>query len=220
MTKSPGKKKRISIWMIEDHAAFRTNLTEIVNASGSIRCDRNFSSCEEAIECLEAEKKHPDVVLVDLALPGMNGIEGLSKIKKMDPEIKCIMLTSSERQKHVVDAIRTGADGYLLKSVAFDQIIRGIEDVMQGGASLDPQVASMVLDAFPKKNTAGNEFELTEREIEVLQSLATGKIIKEIADELHLSSNTIKFHIANTYKKLNVQSQAGAVAKGIRRGII
>ncbi len=214
------KPKPVRIWMIEDHAAFRTNLTEIVNASGSIRCERNFSSCEEAIECLQAEKKHPDVVLIDLALPGMNGIEGLSKIKRMNPKIKCIMLTSSERQKHVVDAIRTGADGYLLKSVAFDQIIRGIEDVMQGGASLDPQVASLVLDAFPKKNKAGNEFELTEREIEVLQSLATGKIIKEIADELNLSSNTIKFHIANTYKKLNVQSQAGAVAKGIRRGII
>jgi DNA-binding NarL/FixJ family response regulator len=213
-------KSAIHIWMIEDHAAFRTNLVEIVNASGTIRCERDFSSCEEALECLANEKKHPEVMLIDLALPGMNGIEGLQKIKRIAPKIKCIMLTSSERQKHVVDAIRTGADGYLLKSVAFDQIIRGIEDVMQGGASLDPQVASMVLDAFPKKNTAGNEFELTEREIEVLQSLATGKIIKEIADELHLSSNTIKFHIANTYKKLNVQSQAGAVAKGIRRGII
>lgn len=206
--------------MIEDHAAFRTNLTEIVNASDVIRCERNFSSCEEALECLEFEKVHPEVMLVDLALPGMDGIEGLSKIREIDPNIKCIMLTSSERQKHVVDAIQAGASGYLLKSVAFEQIIRGIEDVMEGGASLDPQVASMVLEAFPKRNLAGNEFDLTEREIEVLQSLATGKIIKEIADELNLSSNTVKFHIANTYKKLNVQSQAGAVAKGIRKGII
>ncbi len=214
------RRNYIKIWIIEDHAAFRTNLSEIVNVSDTIRCERNFSSCEEAIECLETEKKHPQVMLIDLALPGMDGIEGLSKIKAINPDIKCIMLTSSERQKHVVDAIRTGASGYLLKSVAFEQIIRGIEDVMQGGASLDPQIASMVLEAFPKKNKAGNEFDLTEREIEVLQALATGKIIKEIADELHLSSNTVKFHIANTYKKLNVQSQAGAVAKGIRRGII
>ncbi|WP_372795818.1 response regulator [Pontiella sp.] len=220
MTPSSDKKTIIKIWMIEDHAAFRTNLSEIVNTSGHIRCERDFSSCEEALECLEAEKKHPDVMLIDLALPGMNGIEGLNAIRKIDPDIKCIVLTSSERQKHVVDAIREGACGYLLKSVAFDQIIRGIEDVMQGGASLDPQIASLVLDAFPKKNNAGNEFDLTEREIEVLQSLATGKIIKEIADELNLSTNTIKFHIANTYKKLNVQSQAGAVAKGIRKGII
>ncbi|MDF7825503.1 response regulator transcription factor [Pontiellaceae bacterium B12227] len=214
------KQTYITIWMIEDHAAFRTNLTEIVNASDSIRCERNFSSCEEAIECLEAEKQHPEVMLIDLALPGMSGIEGLSKIREIDPKIQCIMLTSSERQKHVVDAIQTGASGYLLKSVAFEQIIRGIEDVAQGGASLDPQIASLVLDAFPKKNTAGSDFDLTDREIEVLQALATGKIIKEIADELNLSSNTIKFHIANTYKKLNVQSQAGAVAKGIRKGII
>lgn len=214
------KRKPIRIWMIEDHAAFRTNLTEIVNASENIRCERNFSSCEEALECLESTKEPPEVMLIDLALPGMNGIEGLSRIKGKNSEIKCIMLTSSERQKHVVDAIRTGASGYLLKSVAFEQIIHGIEDVMKGGATLDPQIASMVLDAFPKKNTAGNEFDLTDREIEVLQALATGKIIKEIADELNLSSNTVKFHIANTYKKLNVQSQAGAVAKGIRKGII
>lgn len=219
---TPGKKNKalIKIWIIEDHAAFRTNLSEIINASDHIRCERDFSSCEEALECLQSKKGHPDVTLIDLALPGMNGIEGLSAIRQLDPEIKCIMLTSSERQKHVVDAIREGASGYLLKSVAFEQIIRGIEDVMQGGASLDPQVATLVLDAFPKKNTAGNEFDLTEREIEVLQALATGKIIKEIADELNLSANTVKFHIANTYKKLNVQSQAGAVAKGIRKGII
>lgn len=220
MTSGTGRKKTVTIWMIEDHAAFRTNLTEIINASGHIRCTKNFSSCEEAIESLASSAKHPHVMLIDLALPGMHGIEGLEKIRSLDPEIKCIMLTSSERQKHVVDAIRAGASGYLLKSVAFEQIIRGIEDVVQGGASLDPQMASLVLDAFPKKNAAGNEFDLTEREIEVLQSLATGKIIKEIADELNLSANTVKFHIANTYKKLNVQSQAGAVAKGIRKGII
>ncbi|VGO15675.1 Transcriptional regulatory protein DegU [Pontiella desulfatans] len=220
MTTGSGKRKTVKTWMIEDHAAFRTNLTEIINASGTIRCDRNFSSCEEALECLEAEMEHPEVMLVDIALPGMDGIEGLGRIREIDPTIKCIMLTSSERQKHVVEAIRTGASGYLLKSVAFEQIIRGIKDVMEGGASLDPQMASLVLDAFPKKNTAGNEFDLTEREIEVLQALATGKIIKEIADDLNLSANTVKFHIANTYKKLNVQSQAGAVAKGIRKGII
>ncbi len=214
------KSSYIRIWMIEDHAAFRTNLTEIVNASKNIRCDRNFSSCEEAIECLEAQKEHPDAMLIDQALPGMDGIEGLRIIGKMSPHIKCIMLTSSERKKHVIDAIRNGASGYLLKNVAFEQIIRAVEDVMQGGAALDPQMASLVLEAFPKKNMAGNRFDLTEREIEVLQSLATGKIIKEIANELNLSSNTIKFHIANTYKKLNVQSQAGAVAKGIRKGII
>jgi DNA-binding NarL/FixJ family response regulator len=210
----------VLIWLIEDHAAFRTNLTEIVNASATVRCERNFSSCEEALECLESEKRHPQVMLIDLALPGMGGIEGLAKIRALDPEIKCIVLTSSERKKNVIDAICAGALGYLLKSLAVEQIIRSIEDVMQGGASLDPQVASLVLDAFPKRRKPNDEFDLTEREIDVLQALATGKIIKEIADEMNLSTNTVKFHIANTYKKLNVQSQAGAVAKGIRKGII
>ncbi|MDF7800170.1 response regulator transcription factor [Pontiellaceae bacterium B1224] len=210
----------VRVWLIEDNAAFRTNLTEILNADSGIRCDRNFSSCEEALECLEMEKRHPQVILIDLSLPGMSGIEGLKLIRPLNPDIKCIMLTGSDRQKHVFDSICAGAAGYLLKNTVVEQIIRSIEDVMEGGASLDPHVASMVLDSFPKKQTQKNEFDLTEREVEVLQYLASGKIVKQISDELNLSSHTIKFHIGNIYKKLNVQSQAGAVAKGIRRGII
>lgn len=210
----------ISIWIIEDHAAFRTNLTEIVNASKTVRCERNFSSCEEALESLAATNRPPQAMLVDLALPGMSGIDGLKKIQEINGDIKCIVLTSSDRQKNVIDAIRAGALGYLLKNTAVEKIIWGIEDVMNGGASLDPQIATLVLEAFQNTKAPQNECDLTDREIEVLQYLAAGKIIKEIADLLNLSSNTVKFHIANTYKKLNVQSQAGAVAKGIRKGII
>lgn len=214
------KENRINVWLIEDNAAFRTNLTEILDAADGIRCDRNFSSCEEALESLKAEKKYPEVILIDLSLPGMSGIDGMKLIRSVNTNIKCIVLTGSERQKDVFDAICAGASGYLLKNTIVEQIIRSIEDVVEGGASLDPHVASMVLDAFPKSKKTSNEFDLTEREIEVLQYLASGKIVKQISDQLNLSPHTIKFHIGNIYKKLNVRSQAGAVAKGIRRGII
>ncbi|MDF7809032.1 response regulator transcription factor [Pontiellaceae bacterium B12219] len=214
------KKGAISVWLIEDNAAFRTNLAETLNAVETMYCDHDFSSCEEALECLESEKRHPQVILIDLSLPGMSGIEGLQRIRARNKKIRCIVLTGSDRQKNVFDAICAGAAGYLLKNTIFEQITRSIEDVMEGGASLDPHVASLVLDSFPKKKTEGNEFDLTEREVEVLQYLASGKIVKQISDQLNLSPHTIKFHIGNIYKKLNVQSQAGAVAKGIRKGII
>ena len=220
MKEDPKKQERITVWLIEDNAAFRTNLTEILNASGGIRCNRNFSTCEEALESMKAEQELPQVVLIDLSLPGMSGIEGLKLIRALEPEIKCIVLTGSDRQKNVFDAICAGAAGYLLKNTLAEQIIRSIEDVVAGGASLDPHVASMVLDAFPKSNAPDNEFGLTEREVEVLQYLASGKIVKQISEQLNLSPHTIKFHVGNIYKKLNVQSQAGAVAKGIRKGII
>lgn len=210
----------IKLWIIEDNAAFRSNLAETLNATERICCQRDFSSFEEALECLQSVSETPQLILVDLSLPGMSGIDGLKHIHTKYSDIRCIVLTGSDSQSDVFNCIREGAAGYLLKNANVDDIIHSIEDVMAGGASLDPQVASMVLNAFPKGDAQSNEHDLTDREIEVLQHLADGKIIKEISGLMNLSSHTVKFHVANTYKKLNVQSQAGAVAKGIRKGII
>ena len=209
-----------TLWIIEDNAAFRSNLAETLNTTPSIHCRRDFSSCEEALEHLSVCAYKPEIMLIDLALPGMGGIDVLEILQINHPEIRCIVLTGSDKQKDVYDAICAGASGYLLKNSNVEDVIQSVEDVMDGGASLDPQVANMVLNAFPKGNTPKQEHDLTEREIEVLQHLSDGKIIKEISDLMNLSSHTVKFHVANTYKKLNVQSQAGAVAKGIRKGII
>lgn len=210
----------VALWLIEDNAAFRSNLAEMLNSTDHIECSRDFSSCEEALESLPQCEEKPQAMLIDISLPGMSGIEGLKHILDIAPDIKCIVLTGSDKQQDVFDAICAGADGYLLKNTSMDQIVHSIQDVMEGGASLDPQVASIVFNAFPKTNAPPKEHDLTEREIEVLKHLADGLIIKEISDLLQLSPHTVKFHVANTYKKLNVQSQAGAVAKGIRKGII
>lgn len=220
------KLPNIDLWIIEDNAAFRSNLSEELNETKNICVRQDFSSCEEAIDHLPQANIIPQLILMDLSLPGISGIEGLEKIKVMSPEIHIIVLTGSDQKKDVFNAISKGAAGYLLKNTPIEQIIHGIEDVVLGGASLDPHVASMVLSAFSaagKQNSnkkPDEEHGLTSREIEVLELLAEGKSIKEISSLINLSSHTIKFHVANTYKKLNVQSQAGAVAKGIRRGII
>ena len=170
-------------------------------------------------------RDRPQLILIDLSLPGITGIEGLEKIKALFPEILFMVLTGSDQQQDIFNAISKGASGYLLKNTSIELIISGIEDIIAGGASLDPHVASMVLGAFKptnkkKKQASKTEHDLTDREVEVLELLAEGKAIKEISHQMSLSSHTIKFHVANTYKKLNVQSQAGAVAKGIRKGII
>ncbi|MBK1831721.1 response regulator transcription factor [Verrucomicrobiaceae bacterium R5-34] len=208
------------LWLVEDNAAFRSNLAEMLNAIDHIDCSRDFPSCEEATEALRQCEEKPQAILVDISFPGMSGIEGLQHIQGIAPDIRCIVLTSSDKQQDIFNAISAGAAGYWLKHSSIDQLVRGIQDVMAGGASLDPQVTSIVLNAFPKSHTNPREHELTDREIEVLKHLADGLIIKEISDLLQLSPHTVKFHVANTYKKLNVQSQAGAVAKGIRMGII
>ncbi|MCP5537064.1 MAG: response regulator transcription factor [Akkermansiaceae bacterium] len=217
---TPGETNIINLWIIEDNAAFRSNLSETLNTVDHICCQHDFSSFEQAIECLHNTRDKPQLMLIDLSLPGMSGIDGLKLIQGTHPDIRCIVLTGSDRQKDVFKAICAGAAGYLLKNTNVEDIIHSIEDVMQGGASLDPHVASMVLNAFPRDNSPPNEHDLTERELQVLELLADGKIIKEISEVMNLSPHTVKFHVANTYKKLNVQSQAGAVAKGIRKGII
>ncbi|MBT3193849.1 MAG: response regulator transcription factor [Verrucomicrobia bacterium] len=212
----------IRTWLIEDHAVYRTNLAEALDSHDSIECKHDFSSCEEAIEALRlaSEADRPHVILVDLALPGMGGIEGIGHILGIDSSIKCIVVTVSENRRTVFDAISAGAGGYLLKDAPFDKIIDGIHEVIGGGASLNGHIAKMLLDAMPKSGAAGQDYDLTEREIQVLTELAEGKAVKQIPDALGISVHTVKFHIANAYTKLHVRSQGEAVAKAVREGII
>ena len=212
----------IRTWLIEDHAVYRTNLAEALDSHESIECKHDFSSCEEGLEALRSSSKAelPHVVLVDLALPGMGGIEGIGHILGINPTIKCIVVTVSENRRTVFDAISAGASGYLLKDAPFDRIIDGIHEVMAGGASLNGHIAKMLLDAMPKSSAAAKDYDLTEREIQVLTELADGKAVKQIPDDLGISVHTVKFHIANAHTKLHVRSQGEAVAKAVREGII
>ena len=208
----------ITIWIVEDDTSFRWTLKRLLNQKENITCDRVFSSCPQLFKAVETEP-HPDLILMDLGLPGMGGVEGIRKLSTLAPKITVVVLTVFEEKKTVFQALDAGAAGYLLKTATGPEIIRGLKQVFMGGAALSPSVAKLVLEQFHKPSPS-QDFHLTEREIDVLEELAKGLAIKEIADVLSISRHTVATHLEKIYAKLHVQSQSGAVAKALRSGII
>jgi DNA-binding NarL/FixJ family response regulator len=156
---------------------------------------------------------------MDLGLPGMGGVEGIRKLRTFAPKITVVVLTVFEEKKIVFQALDAGAAGYLLKTATGPEIIQGLKQVFMGGATLSPSIAKLMLEQFHKPSPS-KDFHLTEREVEVLEELAKGLAIKEIADVLGISRSTVATHLEKIYTKLHVQSQSGAVAKALRSGII
>ncbi|MEX0321756.1 MAG: response regulator [Puniceicoccaceae bacterium] len=208
----------ISVWVVEDDSVYRRTLRRLLGREENLICDRAFPSC---IEFLDAIKKgpHPDLVLMDLGLPEMSGVEGIKRLSRIAPEVTVLVLTVFEEKNKVLQALDAGATGYLLKTATAAEIIRGIQDVHTGKAPLSPAVAKIVLEEMHKPGPV-EDFNLSDREVEVLELLADGLSVKEIADRLDISTRTARFHLSNTYDKLSVQSQSGAVAKALRAGII
>jgi DNA-binding NarL/FixJ family response regulator len=208
----------INLWLVEDDASYRRNLRMSLELEEHITVDHVFPSCIEFFEALETEI-HPDVVLMDLGLPGMSGLEAIRKMADVAPDIAVMVLTVFKDKAKVLESLDAGAAGYLLKESEAPEIIKGLHEVFMGGSALSPTVAKIVVEELRKPSPA-EEFNLSEREIEVLEKLAEGLAVKEIAAVLDISAGTTGFHLTNIYKKLQVQSQTGAVAKALRSGII
>ena len=208
----------INIWIVEDDAGYRSNLRRSLEQKEHITCERVFPSCIEFLEAIQ-EEVPPDLVLMDLGLPGMSGVEGILKLKAIAPDVTVIVLTVFEDKKKVLESLDAGAAGYLLKTAMPDEIIRGLNQVLLGGAALSPSVAKLILEEV-RKPSPSEEFSLSEREIEVLDKLATGLSLKEIAVELKIARSTVAGHLEKIYDKLQVHSQSGAVAKALRSGVI
>ena len=209
----------INVWVIEDACEYRRELVELLDATPGIECDQSFGSVEEAMLRFRAGN-FPQVVLVDIQLPGVSGIEAIRQLKEMQPGLHTIVLTISENRDVVFDAICAGASGYLLKNDPFDDIVRGIRLVFEGGSPLSGSVAAMVLDAFKHKSALGSDSDLNEREADILRLLSDGMVKKEIAATLHVATVTVDYYLRNIYQKLQVHSQAGAVGKAMRKGLI
>ena len=207
----------IEVWMIEDSNAFRNTLSQLLNHTEDIRCTRSFPACEDALALL-ATGATADVILLDVELPGMNGIEGLQKIKAVAPETRVVMLTVFEDHDRVFRAICAGASGYLIKASPFDKIVEAIHQVMAGGSPMSPRVATSVLAMFTKMVAPKTDFGLTERERQVLELMRDGLAKKEIAARMELSFHTVDDYLRNIYSKLHVHSQAGAVGKAMKHG--
>ena len=185
-----------------------------------MHCAGAFEDGRDAIHRIESAR--PNLVLMDIDMPFVNGIEAVQVIRKTYPELKIIMQTVFEDDDKVFNAICAGADGYLLKQTSPEKLIAGIREVMDGGVPISPVIAKKLLAMlhsgnriFPKQ-----DFELTKREMEILQLLAKGYSYKMIAGECYISYATVNSHVSKIYKKLQVESVGGAVAKAIREGLI
>ena len=208
----------ITTWVVEDNPTYRRMLQDLLNREEHITGIRVFPSCIEFLEAVEIEA-HPDIVLMDLGLPEMGGVEGIKKLKELAPDITVVVLTVFNDKQKVLQALDAGAAGYLLKTATGPEILKGIQDVFMGQAALSPTVARIVLEEMRKPSPV-DDFNLTDREVAVLEKLADGLSVKEIADKLNISRNTARFHLSNIYEKLQVPSQSGAVAKALRAGLI
>jgi DNA-binding NarL/FixJ family response regulator len=205
----------VQVWLVEDHEDCRRAVTRAINRSPVLRCPHAFSRCEEALAALEQEPA-PDVILLDVGLPGMNGIEGIRQIKRRRPSVQVLMLTVYDDHQKVFDAICAGASGYLLKTDDDEAIVEAIQEVLRGGAPITPRVARLVLNMFTRlAMPAKHDYGLSAREKEILEGIVQGLLKKEIADRLGLSYHTVDNHLRSIYEKLHVHSRSGAVAKAL-----
>jgi DNA-binding NarL/FixJ family response regulator len=208
-----------SIWIIEDHTAFRRTLVRVLNAEDGLQCLRDFDSCEKALAALQRDDA-PDLILLDVGLPGMSGLEGIRLIKERSPKALVVILTVFEDDDKVFSAICAGAAGYLLKTSSVTEITQAVRDALAGGSPMTSRIARRVLDMFSKLAPKQSDYGLSDREKEILQLMTTGLIKKEIADGLSLSVHTVDTYLRRIYEKLAVNTRTGAVAKALKEGLV
>jgi DNA-binding NarL/FixJ family response regulator len=204
----------IRVWAVEDNTTFRNAVIQEINDSEGMRCDEAFSSCEALLEALQ-KGPGPDVILLDIRLPGLSGLEAISAVKAKSPETEILMLTTFDDQDRIFKALCAGASGYLLKTASAD-IPAAIREAVDGGAPLSPPIARSVLQLFSQLGPTPSDYHLTPRETSVLELMVKGMIKKEIAERLQVSYHTVDGHLRKIYRKLHVNNSAGAVAKAIR----
>ncbi len=202
----------ISVSIVEDNRGTRESLKELLGRASSLRCVGAHSNAEEALRHIPVER--PDVVLMDINLPHMSGIECVGLLKERLPKTQVLMLTTYEEGDLIFDSLRNGASGYLLKNMPPAELIQAVEQVHAGGAPMSMQVARKVVNHFQKIKRPLSEMEkLTKREQEILALLAKGYLYKEIADQLGVTLSTVRAHLHTVYEKLHVQSRTEAVVK-------
>jgi DNA-binding NarL/FixJ family response regulator len=206
--------RSLSVVVIEDDNLIREGFTSLINQSDKLICVAGYDTCEEAIKNLA--KDDPQIILMDIGLPGISGIEGIRRIKKIRAHIEIIVVTVHEDDTKVFDALCAGANGYLTKNISPQKLLKAIEEVNNGGAPMSTNIARMVIRSF-QKNV---ESPLSSRETEVLQLLGRGKSYTMIADDLFIDKETVRSHIKNIYRKLEVSSKADAIEKANRERFI
>ena len=204
----------ITVSIVEDDDEIRESLALLISGTPGFECLTTYEDCESSIDGIVEEL--PDVVLMDIGLPGMSGIEGIKLLKQKLPELDILVISIRENDKTVFDALCNGASGYLIKETPPARILEAIREVKNGGAPMSTQIARMVVNSF--KITPSDS--LTQRETEVLSQLCKGMSYKMIADALFISEETVRRHIKSIYRKLEVHSKSEAVAKAIKEKLV
>ncbi|HET6274213.1 MAG TPA: response regulator transcription factor [Bacteroidota bacterium] len=209
----------VAVAIVEDHQDLRASLALILRASPGYRCVGAYERCETLLDDLESIQPH--VILMDIALPGISGIEGVKRVKSMNLDAKILMLTIYEDDAHLFQAICAGANGYLLKRSSPLEILQAIDSVVTGGVPMTASIAGQVIEMFrdfaPKSAECEN---LTPREHELLKSLTEGLDYKQIAERHFISIDTVRGHIRHIYEKLHVHSKSEAVSKALRQRLV
>jgi DNA-binding NarL/FixJ family response regulator len=209
----------VNIIIFEDNTNLRESLVNLLALTGDYNVVASFPDCTTVIQQVKEWK--PGVILMDIDMPGINGIEAVKKIRTIDPAVQIIMLTVFDDNTHVFEAMYAGANGYLLKKYVSDKLIHSIREVLDGGAPMSPSIARMVISNMQKGiPIADNDYQLTNREKEILQLLSRGNSFKMIAADLCISLDTVRTHIKRIYDKLHVRSQIEAVSKAISEKLV
>lgn len=209
----------IKVLIYEDNPQLREGLTMLINGSDGFEVLSSFKNCNNVVEEVQAFK--PDVILMDIDMPGVNGLEGLKLVRETDTAVKILMLTVFDDNKNVFQAISSGANGYILKKTPPGKLLEYIAEAQSGGAPMTSSIATQVLKMFSSMNNEkGEDYNLSDREKQVLQLLVDGYSYKMIAGEMFIAIDTVRSHIKKIYEKLHVNSKSEAVAKAFKDRIV
>ena len=208
----------IRVLLYDDSEAVRSSVSELLNNTQGFLLVGAFADVM-SVE-LQVEELKPDIVLMDINMPGKNGIQATQLIKATHPQIKVMIQTAFDNDEHVFGSLKAGAEGYLLKSASADKIIKAIDDVFNGGAIMTPSIALRVIQTFQPQAKQSLTHNLTNRETEVLQLLSEGLSYKMIATQMNISYFTVNAHIRKIYEKLQVNSSAEAISIALKTGIV
>lgn len=209
----------IKLLLYEDNPQLREGLTMLISGSEGFDVLAAFKNCENIID--EVDAFRPDVILMDIDMPGVNGIEGLKRVRAVNADVKILMLTVFDDNKNVFEAISNGANGYILKKTPPAKLLEYIAEAQTGGAPMTASVATQVLKMFSSMNNEkGEDYNLSDREKQVLQLLVDGYSYKMIAGEMFIAIDTVRSHIKKIYEKLHVNSKSEAVAKAFKDRLV